>query len=208
MSFSKWKVTYSWLMPNVTRVWNKLVVILLQTRESKFFWDIFRVFILSGREEIKKVLKLNDKVHQMRKNKKASTWKHNYIPTSFLNFCVKSDMYIKRPYNNEYVIMLLAIARHSKTLTSSYTKQTNCLNQFTTILEVRGFLFAKTTQHPRSTTRFSTPIVSKLAEQSTTAKPVTNRNWNFHERLVKEHDIHKFIDATDLLVYPRVRQCR
>lgn len=45
--------------------------------------------------------------------------------------------------------------------------------KFITIVEVRGFLFARTTQHPISTTWFSILIVSELAEQSTKAKPTT-----------------------------------
>lgn len=45
-----------------------------------------------------------------------------------------------------------------------------------TIVEVRGFLFAITTQQPISTTCFSTETVPELAVQSTKAKPTTKNS--------------------------------
>lgn len=41
-----------------------------------------------------------------------------------------------------------------------------------TIVDVRGFLFAKTMQQPKSTAWVNISTVSELAEQSTKAKPV------------------------------------
>lgn len=40
-----------------------------------------------------------------------------------------------------------------------------------TILDVNGFLFAITTQHPKATDFFNICKVSELAEQSTTTRP-------------------------------------
>lgn len=42
-----------------------------------------------------------------------------------------------------------------------------------TIVEVKGFLFAKTMQQPKSTTCFNRLTVSELAEQSTQVRPTT-----------------------------------
>lgn len=53
----------------------------------------------------------------------------------------------------------------------------NCyLKVFITIAEVRGFLFAITMQHPKSTAWVSSGIVSELAEQSTRAKPMHGKS--------------------------------
>lgn len=41
--------------------------------------------------------------------------------------------------------------------------------------EVRGFLFARIMQQPKSTALLSTPMVSELAEQSTRARPTENK---------------------------------
>lgn len=49
-------------------------------------------------------------------------------------------------------------------------------SKVTTIEDVRGFLFAKTMQQPKSTALVNTPTVSELAEQSTSAKPVISLN--------------------------------
>lgn len=47
-------------------------------------------------------------------------------------------------------------------------------NLLVTSVEVRGFLFARTTQQPKSTALINISIVSMLAEQSTTANPIAN----------------------------------
>lgn len=52
---------------------------------------------------------------------------------------------------------------------------------FNTIEEVRGFLLANTTQHPKFTACVIAPMVSELAEQSTRVKAT----WKFKERTVK-----------------------
>ena len=58
------------------------------------------------------------------------------------------------------------------------------IKRLVTIEEVRGFLLAITTQQPKSTTPFSTPIVSELAEQSMNAKPVATIISCNHSRLI------------------------
>ena len=55
-----------------------------------------------------------------------------------------------------------------------------------TIVDVRGFLFAITTQQPKSTTCFSTTIVSELAVQSTKAKPTMKNS----DTMSKQFFIH------------------
>ncbi len=67
-----------------------------------------------------------------------------------------------------------------------------------------------TMQQPKSTTRFSTPIVSELAEQSTKAKPVIKpkkkktKKWpNSRPKAMKavKHEITR-MHATYQLIYP------
>lgn len=65
-------------------------------------------------------------------------------------------------------------------------KKVDCI----TIVDVRGFLFARTIQHPRSIALVSTSIVSTLAEQSTMANPTSG--WIFN---INNHQNYEIRDA-------------